>query len=146
MFGPSHSRYAPAISKASASELYIPRSHRQGETSSPKLSIDKMLRGRCGLRTTKQIFSANNEQGSMKRGKKWSPENSENFRVQNYSVPSHARSRYVPLKAELPHPSSCKIKNMLACESSTRAPLCPESGTTVPLNWNEPVIRCACML
>ena len=27
-----------------------------------------------------------------------------------------------------------------------RVLLCPESGTTVPLNLNEPVIKCACML
>ena len=31
-------------------------------------------RGRCGLRKTEKIFSANNEQGTIKRGEKWFPE------------------------------------------------------------------------
>ena len=31
-------------------------------------------RGRCGLRKTGKIFSANNEQGTIKRGEKWFPE------------------------------------------------------------------------
>ena len=43
------------------SEITLP-----GETSSPELCIE----GRCGLRKTEKIFSANNEQGSLNRGKK----------------------------------------------------------------------------
>ena len=43
------------------SEVTLP-----GETSSPELCIE----GRCGLRKTEKIFSANNEQGSLNRGKK----------------------------------------------------------------------------
>ena len=31
-------------------------------------------RGRCGLRKTEKIFSANNEQDTIKRGEKWFPE------------------------------------------------------------------------
>ena len=31
-------------------------------------------RGRCGLRKTEKIFTANNEQGTIKRGEKWFPE------------------------------------------------------------------------
>ena len=34
-------------------------------------------RGRCGLRKTEKIFSANNEQGTIKRGEKCFPENFE---------------------------------------------------------------------
>ena len=29
---------------------------------------------RCGLRKTEKIFSANNEQGTIKQGEKWFPE------------------------------------------------------------------------
>ena len=43
------------------SEVTLP-----GETSSPELCIE----GRCGLRKTEKIFSANNEQGSLNREKK----------------------------------------------------------------------------
>ena len=43
-------------------------------------------RGRCGLRKTEKIFSANNEQGTIKRGEKWFPENfrSESFSIRTY--------------------------------------------------------------
>ena len=69
MFGPSRSRDVPPVSGAPASELVLQRGGLPsevtlpGETSSPELCIE----GRCGLRN---IFSANNEQGSLNRGNK----------------------------------------------------------------------------
>ena len=38
------------------------------------LFLISVSRGRCGLRKTEKIFSANNEQGTIKRGEKWFPE------------------------------------------------------------------------
>ena len=46
-----------------------------------------------------------NEQGSIKRGEKWSPEKLLKSLIYKIFGPSH--SRYVPIKAELPLPSSC---------------------------------------
>ena len=72
IFGPSRSRDVPPVSEAPASELVLQRGGLPsevtlpGETSSPELCIE----GRCGLRKTEKIFSANNEQGSLNRGKK----------------------------------------------------------------------------
>ena len=46
----------------------------------------------CGLRKTEKIFSANNEQGTIKRGEKWFPEklvkkiDHENFRSESFSI------------------------------------------------------------
>ena len=37
----------------------------------------------CGLRKTEKIFSANNEQGTIKREEKWFPEN---FRSESFSI------------------------------------------------------------
>ena len=58
---------------------------------------------RYGLQTEipKKIFSAQNDQGSMNRREKWF---SEKILTLKIFGPSH--SRYVPLKAELPLPSS----------------------------------------
>ena len=42
-----------------------------------QLQLDFLIsvsRGRCGFRKTEKIFSANNEQGTIKRGEKWFPE------------------------------------------------------------------------
>ena len=42
-----------------------------------QLQLDFLIsvsRGRCGLRKTEKIFSANNELGTIKRGEKWFPE------------------------------------------------------------------------
>ena len=55
------------------SEVTLP-----GETSSPELCIE----GRCGLRKTEKIFSANNEQGSLNRGKKSGFQ--KNFDLENF--------------------------------------------------------------
>ena len=62
-------------------------------------------RGRCRLRKTEKILSAHNEQDSIKRGEKWSPEKLLKIVIYKIFGPSH--SRYVPIKAELPLPSSC---------------------------------------
>ena len=40
-------------------------------------------RGRCGLQKTEKIFSADNEQGTIKRGEKWFPENFEKIDLEN---------------------------------------------------------------
>ena len=54
IFGPSHSRYVPPVSRAPASELVLQRGGLPSEialpggTSSPKLCIE--ARGRCALR------------------------------------------------------------------------------------------------
>ena len=46
----------------------------------------------CGLRKTETIFSANNEQGTIKGGEKWFPEklwkkiDLENFRSKSFSI------------------------------------------------------------
>ena len=59
----------------------------------------------CGLRKTEKMFSANNEQRTIKRGYKWFPENFrkkidlENFRSESFSIRTS--------EAGLPHPSSC---------------------------------------
>ena len=37
-------------------------------------AVAGVSRNRCGLRKTEKIFSANNEQGTIKRGEKWFPE------------------------------------------------------------------------
>ena len=53
----------------------------------------------------KKLFSAHNEQGSIKRGEKWSPEKL--FKILTVKIFGPSHSRYVPIKAELPLPSSC---------------------------------------
>ena len=53
----------------------------------------------------RKVFSANNEQGTIKRGEKWFPEKLFFKLTLKIFGPSH--SRYVPLKAGLPLPSSC---------------------------------------
>ena len=50
-------------------------------------------------------ISAHIEQGSIKRGEKWFPEKTtKKIDLKFFFGPSH--SRYVPIKAELPLPSS----------------------------------------
>ena len=53
-----------------------------------------------------KIFSAHNEQGNMKRGEKWFPEKTTKIKL-TYKIFGPSHSRYVPIKAELPLPSSC---------------------------------------
>ena len=70
IFGPTHSRYVPPVSRAPASELVLQRGTLPseialpGEASSPKLCIE----GWVQTLKNQKIFSTNNEQGSMKRG------------------------------------------------------------------------------
>ena len=52
---------------------------------------------------TEKIVSANNEQGTIKRGQKWFPENFEKKLTSKIFGPSH--SRYVPLKVGLFRPT-----------------------------------------
>ena len=61
--------------------LGLPRSHYRGK---PRIQ-NCVSRGRCGLRKTEKIVSANNEQGSMNRGKNWFSEKLEkNFDLENF--------------------------------------------------------------
>ena len=59
----------------------------------------------CRLLKTEKIFSANNEQGTIKRGDEWFPENFE--KKLTSKIFGLSLSRYVLLKAGLPLPSSC---------------------------------------
>ena len=103
MFGPTHSRYVPPVSRAPASELVLQRGvlpseiALPGETSSPKLCIEgwvPTLKNKKNIFSAnkKNIFSANNEQGCMKRGEKWFSENFEktfdleNVRSDSFSI------------------------------------------------------------
>ena len=76
IFGPSHSRYAPLKawlplpSSCCKGEACLPRLHFKGDTSSPKWCIEGLVR----TSKNRKIFSADNEQGTMKRGQKWFPE------------------------------------------------------------------------
>ena len=72
----------------------------------------------CGLRKTEKIFSANNEQRTIKVV-------SRKFLKKNFG-PSH--SRYVPLKAGLPHPSSC-------CKGEAFLPRLHYKGETSSPKW-----------
>ena len=66
----THSRYVPPVSGAPASELVLQRGGLPfeialpEEAKSPKLCIEGWVR----TLKSKKIFSANNEQGSIKRG------------------------------------------------------------------------------
>ena len=66
---PTHSRYVPPVSRAPASELVLQRGGLPseialpGENKSPKLCIEGWVR----TLKSKKIFSANNEQDSIKR-------------------------------------------------------------------------------
>ena len=74
------------------------------------MNIDYVICERSNIESStlaENVFSANNERGSMKLGEKWFPENFEIILTWNIFGPSH--SRYVHLRAELPLPSSCKI-------------------------------------
>ena len=94
IFGPSHSRYVPPVSRAPATELVLQRGGLPSEIAlpveawSPKLCIV----GWVLTLKNKKIFSANNEQGSMKRGEKWFSEklrknfDSENVRFDSFSI------------------------------------------------------------
>ena len=57
------------------------------------------------VRKTEKIFSAHNEQDSMKHGEKWFPEKIIKTLTYIFFGPSH--SRYVLIRAEIPLPSSC---------------------------------------
>ena len=70
MFGPSHFRYVPPVSRAPDSELVLQRGGLPSEIALPRVQ-NCVSRGRCGLRKTEKIFSANNEQSIMKHGEKW---------------------------------------------------------------------------
>ena len=73
VFGPTHSRYVPPVSRAPASELVLQRGglpseiELPGGAKSPKLCIEGWVR----TLKSKKIFSANSEQDSIKRGYKW---------------------------------------------------------------------------
>ena len=59
---------APASEACCKEEACLPRSHYEEK---PRVQNCES-RGRCGLQKPKKIFSANNVQGSMKRGEKFS--------------------------------------------------------------------------
>ena len=56
----------PLPSSCCKGEACLPRSNYKGEASSPKWY--RWVGAECGLRKTEKIFSANNEQRTIKRG------------------------------------------------------------------------------
>ena len=109
-FGLSHSRYVPPVSRAPASELVLQRGGLPsdialpGEASSPKLYTE----GWVPTLKNKNIFSANNEQSSMKRGEKWFSEKlRKNLDLENFRSDSRLILDTYLLYRELPLPSSC---------------------------------------
>ena len=94
--------------RAPASELVLLRGGLPSEIALQGGSLGSKIvsRGTCRLRKTKNTFSAHNEQGNIKREEKWFPEKTtKKIDLKFFFGPSH--SRYVPIKAELPLPSSC---------------------------------------
>ena len=95
----NNSRYVPPVSRAPASELVLQRGGLPseialpGEASSPKLCIE----GWVPTLKNRKIFSANNEQGNMKRGEKWFSE-----KLRKFSVRQPTHSRYVPPVSRAP--------------------------------------------
>ena len=60
-------------------------------------------KGRCRFRKNRKFIFGS--LGNMKRGENWFPKNSEQIMTWKIFGPNH--SQYVPLRAELPLPSSC---------------------------------------
>ena len=122
MFGPTHSRYTPPVSRAPASELVLQMGglpseiSLPGEASTPKLCIK-------GWVPTWKIFSANN---GMKRGERWFSEKlRKNFDLENVRSDSFSirTSRIESFRA------SVEKGRPAYRDRITR-------GTTVSLNWN----------
>ena len=94
--------------RAPASELVLLRGGLPSEIALQGGSLESRIvyrRVGADFEKPKKLFSAHNEQGSIKRGEKWSPEKLLKILTVKIFGPSH--SRYVPIKAELPLPSSC---------------------------------------
>ena len=72
------------------------------------MNIDYVICERPNIESStlaENVFSANNERGSMKRGENWSPENSEKIPTQKtltYRMFGLTHSRYVPPVSRAP--------------------------------------------
>ena len=114
-----------------------------------KPRVQNCVSGRCRLRKTKKIFSANNEQSTLKRGGKWFPEN-----LSPSPLPSLAAlvllfitfSITIQFWLRVKICADCRLLsskydpviNMLACESGhycalNRELLCRLIGTNQPI-------------
>ena len=110
--GPSHSQYVPLRaglplpSSCCKGEGCLPISHYKGEAGKPR--VQNCVSGRCRLRKTNKIFSANNEQSKLWNVvKSGFQKNFEKNLAWNIVGPSY--SWYLSLRAGLPLPSSCCI-------------------------------------